>query len=139
MTIDHQIIWNEAKDYIFITLGLILYSFGFTFFLMPYEIVTGGVSGIGAIIYYATHFPISYTYFLVNAALLVVGLKILGWKFLMKTIYAILMLTFLLWLMKQIAPVDEQGNMVKILGEGQNFMSLIIGCIMTGSALVSCF
>ena len=135
MTIDHQIIWNEAKDYISITLGLILYAFGFTFFLMPYEIVTGGVSGIGAIIYYATNFPISYTYFLVNAALLVVGLKILGWKFLMKTIYAILMLTFLLWLMKQIAPVDEQGNMVKILGEGQNFMSLIIGCIMTGSAL----
>ena len=127
MTIDHQIIWNEAKDYISITLGLILYAFGFTFFLMPYEIVTGGVSGIGAIIYYATSFPISYTYFLVNAALLVVGLKILGWKFLMKTIYAILMLTFLLWLMKQIAPVDEQGNMVKILGEGQNFMSLIIG------------
>ena len=135
MTIDHQIIWNEAKDYISITLGLILYAFGFTFFLMPYEIVTGGVSGIGAIIYYATNFPISYTYFLVNAALLVVGLKILGWKFLMKTIYAILMLTVLLWLMKAIAPVDEQGNMVKILGEGQNFMSLIIGCIMTGSAL----
>ena len=135
MTIDHQIIWNEAKDYIFITLGLILYSFGFTFFLMPYEIVTGGVAGISAIVYYATSFPNSYTYFLVNAALLVMGLRILGWKFLMKTIYAILMLTFLLWLMKEIAPVDEQGNMVKILGEGQNFMSLIIGCMMTGSAL----
>ena len=135
MTIDHQIIWNEAKDYIFITLGLILYSFGFTFFLMPYEIVTGGVAGISALVYYATSFPNSYTYFLVNAALLIMGLRILGWKFLMKTIYAILMLTFLLWLMKEIAPVDEQGNMVKILGEGQNFMSLIIGCMMTGSAL----
>ena len=135
MTVDHQIIWNEAKDYIFITLGLILYSFGFTFFLMPYEIVTGGVAGIAAIVYYATSFPNSYTYFLVNAALLVMGLKILGWKFLLKTIYAILMLTFLLWLMKEIAPVDEQGNMVKILGEGQNFMSLIIGCMMTGSSL----
>ena len=135
MTVDHQIIWNEAKDYIFITLGLILYSFGFTFFLMPYEIVTGGVAGIAAIVYYATSFPNSYTYFLVNAALLVMGLKILGWKFLLKTIYAILMLTFLLWLMKEIAPVDEQGNMVKILDEGQNFMSLIIGCMMTGSSL----
>ncbi|MBQ4175070.1 MAG: YitT family protein, partial [Prevotella sp.] len=82
MTINHQIILNETKDYIFITLGLILYSFGFTFFLMPYEIVTGGVAGIAAIVYYATSFPNSYTYFLVNAALLVIGLKILGWKFL---------------------------------------------------------
>lgn len=135
MTIDHQIIWNEVKDYVGITLGLILYSFGFTFFLMPYEIVTGGVAGIAAIVYYATSFPNSYTYFLVNAALLAIGLKILGWKFLVKTIYAILMLTFLLELMRETAPVDGNGHFVKILGEGQDFMSLIIGCLMTGSAL----
>ena len=135
MTINHQFILNEIKDYIFITLGLILYSFGFTFFLMPYEIVTGGVAGIAAIVYYATSFPNSYTYFLVNAALLVIGLKILGWKFLVKTIYAILMLTVLLELMRNAVPVDDNGHFVKILGEGQDFMSLVIGCIMTGSAL----
>lgn len=135
MTINHQIILNEAKDYTFITLGLILYSFGFTFFLMPYEIVTGGVAGIAAIVYYATSFPNSYTYFLVNAALLVIGLKILGWKFLIKTIYAILMLTILLELMRNAVPVNDHGQFVKILGEGQDFMSLVIGCTMTGSAL----
>ena len=135
MTINHQIILNEAKDYTFITLGLILYSFGFTFFLMPYEIVTGGVAGIAAIVYYATSFPNSYTYFLVNAALLMIGLKILGWKFLIKTIYAILMLTILLELMRNAVPVDDHGQFVKILGEGQDFMSLVIGCTMTGSAL----
>ena len=135
MTINHQIILNEIKDYIFITLGLILYSFGFTFFLMPYEIVTGGVSGLAAIVYYATHFPNSYTYFLVNAALLIIGLRILGWKFLIKTIYAIIILTILLELMRNAVPLDENGRFVKILGEGQDFMSLVIGCIMTGSAL----
>ncbi|MCR4852007.1 MAG: YitT family protein [Prevotella sp.] len=133
--VDRQILWNEVKDYAGITFGLVLYSFGFTFFLMPYEIVTGGVAGIAAIVEYATSFPNQYTYFLVNAALLIVGLKILGWKFLVKTIYAILMLTFLLGLMKELVPRDEAGNMVKILGEGQDFMSLIVGCLMTGSAL----
>ena len=126
---------SEVKDYLGITLALILYSFGFTFFLMPYEIVTGGVAGIAAIVYYATGFPNSYTYFLINAALLGMALKILGVKFLMKTIFATLMLSFLLWFMKDIAPVDENGQMVKILGEGQDFMSLMIGCLMTGSAL----
>jgi uncharacterized membrane-anchored protein YitT (DUF2179 family) len=129
------IIRNELKDYIGITLALVLYAFGFTFFLMPYEIVTGGVAGIAAIVYYATSFPNSYTYFLINASLLVVALKILGVKFLVKTIYATLMLSFLLWFMKEIAPVDEAGNMIKILGEGQDFMSLLIGCLMTGTAL----
>lgn len=135
MTIDHQIIFNEAKDYIIITLGLVLYSFGFTFFLMPYEIVTGGVAGVAAIVYYATGFPNSYTYFLINVGLLVIGLKILGWKFLVKTIYAILMLTVLLEFMRNAVPLDETGRFVKILGEGQDFMSLVIGCVMTGSAL----
>jgi uncharacterized membrane-anchored protein YitT (DUF2179 family) len=53
----------------------------------------------------------------------------------MKTIYAIFMLTFLLWFMKELVPHDAAGNMVKILGEGQDFMSLVIGCMMTGSAL----
>ena len=138
MTVNHQIIWNEAKDYITITLGLILYSFGFTFFLMPYEIVTGGVTGVSAIVYYATGFPNSFTYFLVNAALLIIGLKILGWKFLVKTIYAILVLTVLLEFMRKAIPVDESGNFVKILGEGQDFMSLVIGCVMTGIALGRC-
>ena len=135
MTMNKTIIRNELKDYIGITLALVLYAFGFTFFLMPYEIVTGGVAGIAAIVYYATSFNNSYTYFLINASLLVVALKILGVKFLMKTIYATLMLSFLLWFMKEIAPVDEAGNMIKILGEGQDFMSLLIGCLMTGTAL----
>ena len=135
MTMNKTIIRNELKDYIGITLALVLYAFGFTFFLMPYEIVTGGVAGIAAIVYYATSFPNSYTYFLINASLLVVALKILGVKFLMKTIYATLMLSFLLWFMKEIAPIDEAGNMIKILGEGKDFMSLLIGCLMTGTAL----
>ena len=135
MQVNHKIILKEVEDYVFITLGLILYAFGFTFFLMPYEIVTGGVSGIGAIVEYATSFPNQYTYLLINIALLGIALKILGFKFLVKTIYAIGMLTFLLWLMKQLVPRDQAGAMVKILGEGQDFMSLIIGCTMTGSAL----
>ncbi len=139
MTIDHKLILKEVGDYVGITLGLLLYTFGFTVFLMPYEIVTGGVAGIGAIIFYTTHFPISYTYLLINSVLLIVGLKILGWKFLTKTIYAIFMLTFLLGLAQEIIPKDDAGNFVRILGEGQNFMSLVIGCMMTGSALAIVF
>ena len=46
-----QEIIYEIKDYFYITLGLLLYTFGFTVFLLPYEIVTGGVAGLGAIIF----------------------------------------------------------------------------------------
>ena len=84
MTIDHKMIWNEVKDYMFIALGLFLYTIAFTVFLMPYQIVAGGVTGLSAIIYYATGFHLENTYIIINGLLLIVALKILGYKFLMK-------------------------------------------------------
>ena len=142
MTITGKHIYNEAKDYVFITLGLLLYTVGWTVFLLPYEIVTGGVTGISAIIFYATNsnghgIPIMYSYFIINAILLVLALKILGWKFLVKTIYAIFMLSLMLGVAQDIV-TDENGKMIQLLGD-QDFMSLIIGCCLTGTALAVVF
>ena len=131
-------VWTEFKDYFWITVGLLLYTFGWTVFLLPYHIVTGGVTGLSAIIFYATNIPISYSYFLINLALLIAALKILGWRFMVKTIYAICVLSLLLaaaqWLITQ-----PNGQMYKILGEGQQFMSLVIGCMFTGTSLAIVF
>lgn len=130
--------WTEFKDYVWITVGLLLYTFGWTVFLLPYHIVTGGVTGLSAIIFYATNIPISYSYFLINLALLIAALKILGWRFMVKTIYAIGVLSLLLaaaqWVITQ-----PNGQMYKILGEGQQFMSLVIGCMFTGTSLAIVF
>ena len=137
MTINHQVIWNEVKDYIFITLGLLLYTFGWTVFLLPYEIVTGGVTGMSAVIYYATGIRIENTYLVINVALLLVALKILGLRFLIKTIYAIVALYFMLKFAQMMMGSD--GHFIRILGDDQNFMSLIIGCMLTGTALAIVF
>lgn len=131
-------IWNEVKDYLLITVGLFLYAFGWTVFLLPYQIVTGGVTGIAAIVFYATKIPIVYTYFAINVCLLVVALKILGFKFMVKTVYAILMLSFMLWTAQKLM-TEPNGTMYQVLGPGQDFMSLIIGCTFTGSALAIVF
>lgn len=133
-----QAILYEIKDYLAITFGLMLYTFGFTVFLLPYEIVTGGIAGIGAIIFYATQFPVQYTFFIINAALIIAALKILGWKFLMKTIYATFVLTFMLEVAQEIVVMPD-GHFYKLLGEGNDFMSLIIGCMITGTALAIVF
>ena len=139
LTVNHQFIWNEAKDYFFITLGLILYATSFTLFLMPYEIVAGGVTGLSAIIYYATGFHLENTYIIINGILLIVALKILGFKFLMKTIYAIFALYFILKFVQDIVPKQDNGLPFKLMGEGQDFMSMIIGCTMTGISLSTVF
>ena len=134
MTIDRNIIWQETKDYFNITLGLMLYTFGFTVFLLPYEIVTGGIAGIGAIIFYATGFPVQWTFFIINALLIVAALKELGIKFLAKTIYATLVITVMLEFAQKIVEMPD-GTFYKLMGEGNDFMSLIIGCMLTGTAL----
>ena len=128
----------EIKDYFYITLGLLMYTFGFTVFLLPYEIVTGGIAGIGAIVFYATGFPVQYTFFIINALLIVGTIKILGWKFLTKTIYATFMLTFMLEMAQQVVMMPD-GHFYKLLGEGNDFMSLVIGCMTTGTALAAVF
>lgn len=129
---------NEVKDYVAITLGLLLYTFAWTVFLLPYQIVTGGVTGIAAIVFYASGIPISYTYFLINALLLVFALKLLGWKFMVKTVYAILVLSLFLWAAQELF-INPDGTVPQILGPGQDFMSLVIGCSMTGTALALVF
>ena len=139
MTIDQQLIRSEAKDYFFLTVGLLIYAAAFTIFLMPYEIVTGGVTGMSAVIYYATGFKIQNTYIIINVSLLIVALKILGFKFLMKTIYAIFALYFMLIFAQDLMPKDSAGHLVKMLGEDQAFMSLIIGCCLTGTGLAIVF
>ena len=138
MTIDRKIIWQEAKDYFSITLGLLLYTFGFTVFLLPYEIVTGGIAGIGAIVFYATKFPVQWTFFIINAVLIVAALKELGIKFLAKTIYATIAITVMLDLAQKIVEMPD-GTFYKLMGEGNDFMSLIIGCMLTGTSLAIVF
>jgi uncharacterized membrane-anchored protein YitT (DUF2179 family) len=139
MTLETKIIWNEFKDYFFITLGLLLYTIAFTVFLMPYQIVAGGVTGLSAIIYYATGFHLENTYIIINMILLVVALKVLGFKFMVKTIYAIFALYFMLMFAQAIMPTQDNGLPIKLLGEGQDFMSMIIGCVITGIALATVF
>lgn len=76
---------------------------------------------------------------IINLALLVVALKILGVKFMVKTIYAIFTLYFLLKFAQMLMPVDTAGHYIKILGPNQDFMSLLIGCCFTGTALAVVF
>ena len=101
---------RESRDYLAITFGLVCYAIGWAAFMLPYQITTGGVTGISAIIYYVTGLEIQVSYFIINAIFMGFALKILGPKFSVKTIFAIFMLTFLLWLFQMLLK-DENGNL----------------------------
>ena len=94
------------KEYALVTLGVVAYALGWTIFLLPNNLVGGGVSGFASILMYATGIPMGVTYFIINVILLIIGTKILGTGFGGKTIYAIFMTSFMLGLMPKLIPVE---------------------------------
>lgn len=72
------------------TIGLFIFVFSWTSFLIPLEIAGGGVSGLASVINYATGFKVAYSYFMINGVLLLIGFLILGKAFGFKTIYCII-------------------------------------------------
>lgn len=83
-------IFGELKAYLIITLGLLLYTLGWIVFLIPNNMVGGGVTGISAILLYAFNIPVGVSFFVINLILLLIALKVLGKGFGMKTVYAII-------------------------------------------------
>lgn len=95
-----------VKEYGFITIGVVSYALGWAIFLLPNNLIGGGVSGFASILFYATGLPMGVTYFVLNLLLLLIGTKILGTGFGGKTIYAIFMTSLMLSIMPKIVPAD---------------------------------
>ena len=102
-----QLSWKTAfKEYALVTLGVVSYALGWTIFLLPNNLIGGGVSGFASILFYATGLPMGVTYFILNIILLLIGTKILGTGFGGKTIYAILTTSVMLAVMPKLIPLD---------------------------------
>ncbi len=115
-------VFYSIQDYLMIFIGTVMYGFGFNGFILSNEIVTGGVSGISALIFFATSIPVSVSYFVINLVLLVFAFKILGFKFLVKTVFGVislsLSLSFFEWLLGGVPIIQDQPFMSIIIGGG---------------------
>jgi len=82
-------VFKTIKSYLIMTIGLFVFVFSWTAFLIPHQIAGGGVSGLASVINYATGFEVAYSYIIINGILLLIGFLILGKAFGFKTIYCI--------------------------------------------------
>jgi len=117
---------DNVRTYVVIAFGLLILSIAWTAFLIPHQISGSGVTGIGAIVYYATGIPMGYTYFAINVVLMVVALKILGAGFGIKTIYGIVLSAVMLTILQPLIPAAVVQ---------EKFMSAIIGGMLCGVGL----
>ena len=129
------------RDYLQMLLGTVIYTIGYTVFLLPYKIVSGGVTGISTVIYYLTGFPAANTYLFINIALLLMAMRVLGWRYLVRTIIVTLLVSTAIGLMQaQLTEVAADGTptLMHILGE-QKFMACVIGAFFEGLGLATIF
>ena len=66
-----------------------MYGVGFTAFILPHEIVIGGLSGVGTLVYFATNglIPVAVTQYACNLLLLAFAYKLVGKRFVIRTIF----------------------------------------------------
>ena len=117
--------WRNIREYIFIAFGLFLYAGAWKGLLLPHKITGGGVTGIGALLYYATNIPISVTFFAINFVLLAIAVRTVGWKFSLRTIYGVAVITFYF-------AVLPQAALGTFVNPDENFMACVLGGILMG-------
>ena len=117
---------TRIKPEIIITFGLFLNALGWTAFLIPAEITGGGISGVATLIYYATGLPVGISFLAINVFLVIFAIKMLGARFGIKTIYAVVVLSVFLAVLQQVItePIIKE-----------NFMSAVIGGILAGAGV----
>ena len=131
MAIIQKSFWTIAKEWALVTLGILIYVTGWALFLMPNNLVGGGVSGISSMIQYATGGAIQmgYSYFVLNAILIILAMVVIGMGFGAKTIYAIILASVGLRFLPDLIPTEIIQTLAMQNGK---LMSTLCGGLMAG-------
>ena len=81
------------KSVLFTIFGTMITGFAIGAFLTPNKVVGGGASGISTILYHTFGIQPGLSFFIINIVFLLLGLTVLGKKFILKTLLGITLLS----------------------------------------------
>lgn len=97
---------KQIQSFLLIFFGALIYCLGWSTFILPHHLSTGGATGISAVIQYCTGFNMSYSFAILNGVLLLIALKTLGKTFGVKTVFAVACITVMLRVIPEVLPHD---------------------------------
>ncbi|MDE5811631.1 MAG: YitT family protein [Muribaculaceae bacterium] len=118
------------KDYFFITFGIAIYAFGFSAFLAPENVITGGMAGIGQVLYYFSlklfgyGIPVAVSMYAINIIMLAIAFRVVGKQFVIRTIFGVTIISVFIGVLQPFFPEP--------IVKGQPFMNVIIGSMLAG-------
>lgn len=135
--------WMDAKDYFFIILGLTMYAFGFTAFILPQKVVMGGMAGLGSVVFFATQrmhesgyfpfvIPVAVTMYAVNFLLICIAFRIVDRTFTVRTVFGMTVLSIVIGILQ---PVCSTLNLLP----DERVLNLILGSAIMGAGIGTVF
>lgn len=121
---------QQYKDLVFISLGILLYSFGYTAFILPEQVVMGGVAGISALLFYAFRLPAGITIYVLNITMLTIAFRALSKQFVIRTVIGVTIMSLLIGILQPVFaayPIITAGK--------DTFMHVLIGGALAGAGL----
>ncbi len=103
-TLQNNKVLSVLWDYFVLSFGTLIYCVAWTSVLLPNHIASGGLTGICAILQYGTGLPMSYSFFVLNTLLVIMGTLIIGKGFGFKTVYVYLLSSVFLYVLPKFDP-----------------------------------
>lgn len=117
-------LWLTSKDYFMIVLGITIYAFGFSAFILPEKVVIGGAAGLSSLVYFIFGVPVGITNYAINITLLAIAYRIVGRTFIVRTVFGATVISLAIGLFQPLFPEP--------LIAGQPFMNVLIGGMCCG-------
>lgn len=129
-------IWYEIKSHIVITLAIILSAIGWCVFLIPNQMLGGGVTGLSTIIYWLTGIPTGVMIFVLNAILIAISFKSLGRRFAISTIYSVVVTSVVFYVMQEylVDIIKNHYGSIPLSGVEHRFLAALLGSALNGVA-----
>ncbi|ASS68756.1 MULTISPECIES: YitT family protein [unclassified Paenibacillus] len=104
------------KRVLFITVGAVLMGVGLEIFLVPNNIIDGGITGISIMLSYLTDVPLGLFLFLLNLPFLFLGYKQIGKTFALSTLYGVAVMSLTTYLLHEVDPLTIDEFLASIFG-----------------------
>lgn len=115
---------RKIQDYSMITVSSVIYAVGISLFLDPNNLAPGGVTGIAIIINRLCGLPTGTLILLLNVPLLFIGIWKFGWRFLLSTSYAILLISLVTDLIAPIGAATRDPLLASVIGGALSAVAL---------------
>lgn len=86
-------LFNLIQNYFFIVVGLFIYAFAWSAFIIPSHLTGGGMVGVATILHFAFGTPIGMVNLILNGILIIIAFRILGTRFIVTTIICVFLVS----------------------------------------------